>query len=148
MEPPRRRRSLGGQLGTWIGAFGWVIGFTLVTLPDTLRFALPLVGGVLVTLVFALVIATVVGRAQRFLPATIALGCAAIGLYWNRVMEPAVLAEPDVVARLHRMGASTEFPMIFVVIAAVLGLAMLAWAFLFPGRRAADLWDRLLDFLP
>ncbi|MGH7388151.1 MAG: hypothetical protein ACREM3_01660 [Candidatus Rokuibacteriota bacterium] len=148
MEPPRRRLPLGALLGTWIGAFGWVIGFTLVTLPDTLRFALPLAGGVLLTLVFALAGSAVAGRAQRFLPATIALGCAAIGLYWNLVMEPAVLAEPDVVARLHRIGASTEFPLLFVVIAAVLGLAMLAWAWWLPRRRVADLWDRLLDFLP
>jgi hypothetical protein len=63
-------------------------------------------------------------------------------------MEPAVVAEPDVVARLHRIGASTEFPLLVVVIAAVLGLAMLAWAWWFPRRRVADLWDRLLDFLP
>jgi hypothetical protein len=148
MEPPRRRLSPGALLGTWVGAFGWVIGFTLVTLPDTLRFALPLAGGVLITLVLAVAITALADRAQRFLPAAITLGCAAIGLYWNLVMEPAVVAEPDVVARLHRIGASTEFPLLVVVIAAVLGLAMLAWAWWFPRRRVADLWDRLLDFLP
>jgi hypothetical protein len=86
--------------------------------------------------------------ARRFLPGTIALGCAAIGAYWNLIMEPAVLAEPDVVARLRRIGASTELPLLFVAIAAVLGVAMLAWAWWLPGRRLADLWDRLLDFLP
>jgi hypothetical protein len=139
------RRAL---LGTWLGAFGWVIGFALVTLPDTLRFALPLAGGVLVTLVFALSITALTGRARRFLPGTIALGCAAVGLYWNRVMEPAVLAEPDVVARLRRIDASTEFPLLLVAIAAALGLVMLAWAWWRPRHRVADLWDRLLDFLP
>jgi hypothetical protein len=148
MERPGRRLSLGGLLGSWIGAFGWVIGFTVVTLPDTLRFALPLAGGILLTLVLALAMTALAGGAKRFLPAVITLGCAAIGLYWNLVMEPAVLAEPDVVARLRRIGASTEFPLLFVVIAAGLGLAMLAWAWWLPRRRLADLWDRLLDFLP
>lgn len=128
MEPPRRRLPLGASLGTWIGAFGWVIGFTVVTLPDALRFALPLAVGILLTLALALTMTALGGGARRLLPGTIALGCAAIGAYWNLVMEPAVLAEPDVVAQLRRIGASTEFPLLFVVIAAVLGFAMLAWA--------------------
>ncbi len=145
MEPPGRRLPLGALLGTWIGAFGWVIGFTVVTLPDTLRFTLPLAGGILLTLVLALAMTALAGGAQRFLPGVITLGCAAIDPYWNLVME---LAEPAVVAPLRHIGASTEFPLLFVVIAAVLGPAMLAWTWLVPRRRLADLWNRLLDFLP
>jgi hypothetical protein len=147
-EAAGRRRSAGALVGTWVGAFGWVIGFSLVTLPDTPRFALPLAGGSLVTLAFAVAMTLVAERAQRFLPAVIALGCAVIGVYWSLVMEPSLLAEPDVAARLHRLGAVTEFPPLLIVVAAALGLALLAWAWWFPRHRIADLWDRLLDLLP
>ncbi|MGH7310508.1 MAG: hypothetical protein ACREK6_17620 [Candidatus Rokuibacteriota bacterium] len=82
MDSPRRRvPPLGASLGIWIGAFGWVIGFTVVTLPDTLRFARPLAGGILLTLVLVLTMTALGGGAQRFMPGMITLGCAVIGAY-------------------------------------------------------------------
>jgi hypothetical protein len=142
MATPGGEVPLGARLGTWLGTFGWLIGFALVTIPDTLRFAVPMAGGAAVTLVAALVIDRITRRARRYLGGTLCLTVAAIGTYWSGVMEPAVLAQPDVVARLARLGASPAL----TLVAAVLGIALLLWAWRHPGDKGTG--EHLVDVLP
>src|SRR5262245_27292869 len=108
----------GARLGAWIGGYGWLIGFALVTIPDTLLFWRPMAGGVLLTLAGVLLVERVANRSPRYLPGLIALFIAAAGSYWLVVCEPALQAAPEVVARLHRLRASTHFPPALIGMAA------------------------------
>jgi hypothetical protein len=146
MAIPDSEVPLGARLGTWLGAFGWLIGFALVTIPDTFRFLVPMAGGAAVTLVGALVLDRITRHARRYLGGALCLTVAAIGTYWWGVMEPAVLAQPDVVARLAHFGASTHVPPALTLVAAVLGIALLLWAWRHPDDKGTG--EHLLDVLP
>jgi hypothetical protein len=86
-------------------------------------------------------------RASGFVPGAISLAIAAVGAWWAWVCEPAIRAQPDVLARLERMGASVHFPLLVTGLAALVGLVLLAWAWLRPGKSIGDLWQLLLDLL-
>jgi len=141
IAPPPRTIPLGARLGCWIGAFGWLIGFAVVTLPDGLRFAPQMAGGILVTLAVALLIEWTMRRAPVFmlgLFGALFVGMAAIGLYWNVIVEPAVVASPATFERLRRLntlgrpgaGSITHFPEGALATQTVVGLVLLAAAWL------------------
>lgn len=136
------------HLGIWLGGFGWVIGFALVTLPDTLRFAGPLLNGAALTLVALAAIEALARRAPGYVSGAIALAIAAVGAYWALICEPAIHAQPDVLARLEALGASAHFPPLVSALAALLGLVLIGCAWLRPGKSIGDLWQFILDLFP
>src|SRR5262249_54106481 len=60
-------------------------------------------------------------RAPRYLGGVLCLAVAAIAAHWILVVEPAVLDEPDVLARIQRLGASVSLPPQIPAVVAVLG---------------------------
>jgi hypothetical protein len=131
----------------WIGGFGWLIGFSLVTIPDTLLFWRPIVGGAVLTLAGVLVMERAALRAPRYLAGLIALFVAVAGVYWIAFCEPAVAAAPGVVARLERIGASTHFPPALVWVAAAVGVIQLLWAWRRSRSEPPDVAPHFLDWL-
>jgi len=145
---PPRRIPLGARLGCWIGAFGWLIGFTLVTLPDGLRFAPELAGGFVLTLALAFLIDWNLRRAPNLplaLVGTLLLTVAMIGTYWNAVCEPGMYGSPVTFERLRWLntlgepgGANiTHFPVGTIRIETGVGLVLLlaAWFWHQPERQ-------------
>jgi hypothetical protein len=111
VPPPPRSIPLGGRLGCWIGAFGWLIGFAAVTLPDGLRFAPEMAGGFVLTLGVALAIDWNLRRAPILplaLPGALLLSLALIGSYWNLVCEPAINGSPATLARMRWLNTLGE----------------------------------------
>jgi hypothetical protein len=148
IPPPPRRLPLGARLGCWIGAFGWLIGFTLVTIPDGLRFGPELAGGFVLTLALAVLIDWNLRRAPILplaLIGVLLLAVAMIGTYWDLVCEPAIRASPATLARLTFFntfgepgGANiTHFPAGLIRIQTGVGLVLLlaAWLWHQPERQ-------------
>jgi hypothetical protein len=131
----------------WIGGFGWLIGFSLVMIPDTLLFWRPIAGGAVLTLAGVLVIERAALRAPRYLAGLIALFVAVAGAYWIAVCEPAVAAAPEVVARLKRLRASTHVPPAFVWVAGVVGVIQVLWAWRRSRSEPPDVAPHFLDWL-
>jgi hypothetical protein len=141
IDPPPRTIPLGARLGCWIGAFGWLIGFVAVTLPDGTRFAPEMAGGLVVTLAVASLLDWTMRRAPVFpfgLFGAMFVGIAAVGVYWNRIVEPAVVASPVTFERLRWLntlgrpgaGSITHFPEGALAAQVVVGLVLLAAAWL------------------
>jgi hypothetical protein len=111
VPPPPRPIPLGARLGCWVGMFGWLIGFTLLTIPDGLRFAPELAGGFVVTLALALLIDWNLRRAPILplaLTGALLIAMAMIGTYWDLVCEPAIHASPVTFERLRRLNTLGE----------------------------------------
>lgn len=121
-----RDPSFGARLAIWLGAGGWLVGFALATAPDSFRFSGPVAGGVGVTLVAALALDVLARRAPQYLAGAFCLVVVLLGSYWSVWVAPAVIREPEVLARLDRFGASVEFPPHITAAVAVLGLLLLA----------------------
>ena len=102
-----------GRAGLWVGAFGWLIGLVLVTLPDTLAFMGPLVGGAAITAACALGLEALWRNAPRP-ELAIGGGCACavavISAYYVWVVEPSVASVPGLVERLAGFGAQIDMP--------------------------------------
>ena len=127
MAPARPRDpSFGARLAIWLGAGGWLVGFAFATAPDSFRFTGPVAGGVGVTLVAALALDLLARRAPDYLAGAICLAVVLLGSYWSTWVAPAVIREPEVLARLDRFGASAEFPPHLTAAVAGIGLLLLA----------------------
>jgi hypothetical protein len=123
--PGPRDLSFGARLAIWFCAGSWIIGFALATIPDSFRFSGQLVGGVFVTLIAALALDRLALRAPQYLAGAICLLVVLLGSYWSVWVAPAVIREPEVLARLQKFGASAEFPPHVVAAVAVLGVVLL-----------------------
>jgi hypothetical protein len=120
-----RDLSFGARIAIWFCAGSWLIGFALATVPDSFRFSGQLAGGVFVTLIAALTLDRLAIRAPQYLAGAICLLVVLLGSYWSVWVAPAVIREPEVLARLERFGASAEFPPHMVAVVAVLGVILL-----------------------
>lgn len=149
IAPPPRTIPLGARLGCWIGAFGWLIGFALVTLPDGARFVPQLAGGLVLTIAIALWIDWTLRQAPVLplaLPGVLLIAVSMIGTYWNLACEPAILASPATVARLRwinsigqtaDVGVITHFPTHGLGLGTGIGLVLLlgGWFWRLPKTR-------------
>jgi hypothetical protein len=135
--PARRSLAAGGHLGLWLGGYGWWIGTVLVCLPYLGRLIAPLAGGFLATLAVILAAEWLTRRTPHFLLGmwgTTGLACAALGGYFHRVLEPRLLGDAEIAAHLRSIGATAEIPPLFLLASAVLGMLLLAAAWLAPER--------------
>jgi hypothetical protein len=139
MRPSPRKVALAARVGTWLGVFGWLIGFIVATLPYTYRFAPQIAGGLLLTAAVAMSLDWALRRGPLpplTLWGALCLGVAAIGGYWNVAVEPAVRADPPTFARLvylnslGRGDAVTHFPPRGLAATTLVGLSLLAAAWL------------------
>jgi hypothetical protein len=120
----------------WLGVGCWLIGFALLASPDSIRFAGPLAGGIGITLAAALTLDLLARRAPQYLAGAFCLAVAAIAGHWILAVEPAVIDEPDVLARMQRIGASLHFPPEIPLVVAAVGLVLLARSRTARARRA------------
>ncbi len=128
MEASNRELHGAARAGLWIGAFGWLIGLTAVTLPETLALAGPMVGGAAVTAACALAVEALLRHAPRPQLAVCGGSWLAVGVisaYYAWIVEPSVRAVPGLVERLHGFGVSVELPMPFAVVALAVGAPLL-----------------------
>jgi len=146
---PPRDLPIGARLGCWVGAFGWLIGFALVALPDGARFAPQLAGGLVLTFAIALWIDWTLRQAPVLpfaLPGVLLLAVGMIGAYWTLVCEPSILASSETVARLRwistlgepgDVGVITHFPAGGLRLETGVGLVLLlaGWFWRLPKTR-------------
>ncbi len=127
------------MFGIWVGSFGWLLGFLLVS-PDR-------VGALWIELLIsAAVTAAIAGCMHAILLArpapslarvwsAIAFAGGGLLLCYVAVLMPALLGEPALVARLERLGTIVEIPLwpgLMVVAAGACGLLVTR-----PARRRA-----------
>jgi hypothetical protein len=123
-----RALTAGERVGIWLGLFGWLIAFALITLPDTLDFAGPLGGGAALSLGLALALQAV-ARRRPAPPAVLGVTAVAVSLlliYYSLFFEPVLEQHPEIVRRLHSLGSVTHVPVWVGLAVLVVGLVVCA----------------------
>ena len=129
MAAPRSRSlPTGARLGMWLAVGAWLIGFALVTTPDSIRFLEVMAGVIGLTLAAALSLDLLGRRAPRYYGGAICLAIAVIAAFWCVAVEPALQAEPDVVSRLRGLGASAHVSPFLPLGTAAVGVVLILTA--------------------
>src|SRR6185369_16379831 len=101
-----RRVPAVARAGSAFAVSAWLVGFILLTVPETYRFAPQLAGGLVLAAALALLVDRVLCVAPRLplaLGGALCLAAALVGFYWTAVAMPALAASPHTRARLRRL---------------------------------------------